>query len=79
MVISQEDVDQWLKDLSVNLLKLRAEKGLSQQELADKAGLTRAVYGDMERGDRIPKITTILKVAKALDCAPEKLLPPVPH
>lgn len=43
--------------MRVWLKKLRDEKGLSQQNLADYLGVTRQYYQQIEAGDRMPKIT----------------------
>lgn len=37
------------------LKELRKEKGLTQQELADKIGVTKRTYIYWEKGDRVPK------------------------
>lgn len=81
MSIPIEGVDSWLRqELPPRLRKLRIDKGLTQNELAAMADLTRAVYGDIERGKwkSSPKLIPIIKIAVALGCAPEKLLPPLP-
>ena len=45
---------------------LRLKKGLSQEELAARAGLDRTYISGLERGVRNPALTTQEKVAKAL-------------
>jgi len=44
---------------------LRKEKGLTQEELAEKAGLHRAYFWDVERGKNI-SIKTAYNIARAL-------------
>lgn len=39
---------------------------ITQEELADRAGLNRAYIGYIERGERNPSTETISKIAKAL-------------
>ena len=46
--------------------KLRKEKGLTQAELAKKAGLSEISIRKYENNDRKPKLETIRKIAKAL-------------
>jgi transcriptional regulator with XRE-family HTH domain len=46
--------------------KLRAEKGLSQEELAFKVGIHRTYIGGIERGERNPSLKNIAAIAKAL-------------
>lgn len=44
----------------------RAEMGISQEELADRAGLHRTYISDVERGARNPSLESIAKLAQAL-------------
>jgi len=53
---------------------LRKERKLSQEALAEKAGLTADYLGFIERGDNVPTLTVILKLAKALDIDAGSLL-----
>jgi len=57
-----------------NLRQLRLEKKLSQEELADLAGLHRTYIGSVERGERNISIDNIERLAKALDCHVTDLL-----
>jgi DNA-binding XRE family transcriptional regulator len=50
----------------VKLRELRLDAGLSQQELADRAGLTREAVSMMETGKRNPYPRTMRKLAGAL-------------
>jgi transcriptional regulator with XRE-family HTH domain len=56
------------------LRKLRAEHGLSQDQLAERAGMRSTVIGRLERGVREPRLTTILRVARGLGVQPGALL-----
>ena len=49
-----------------NLLRAREAAGLSQEALADKADMHRNEISLLERGQREPKIGTVVKLAKAL-------------
>src|SRR6266550_5132311 len=46
----------------------RAEKGLSQRELAELVGTTQSAIARLERGGRPPRIDTLLTIADALKC-----------
>ena len=60
--------------LGQNLRKLRDEKGWSQEDFADRAGIHRTYVSDIERGRRNPTITVLEKLAKPLGVAPGDLL-----
>lgn len=48
------------------LRELRQEKGLSQEELADKAGLHRTYISQIERGLKSPSLRSLEQIAEAL-------------
>jgi transcriptional regulator with XRE-family HTH domain len=50
-----------------NLRRLRKDRRLSQETLAEAANLTADYLGFIERGDNVPTLTVILKLAKALN------------
>lgn len=56
------------------LRELRAEHGLSQDDLADRTDVHPTAIGRLERGSREPRLTTILRIARGLDVEPGKLL-----
>jgi transcriptional regulator with XRE-family HTH domain len=57
-----------------NLWHARKRACLSQEELGFAAELHRTEVGLLERGRRLPKIDTLVKLAGALGIAPEALL-----
>jgi transcriptional regulator with XRE-family HTH domain len=57
-----------------NLRKLRQAKGLSQEALADEAGIDRTYVSALERGIYSASITTIDKLAKVLEVEPAEFL-----
>lgn len=52
----------------------RQARGWSQEAFADRAGLSRSFSGDVERGQAIPSLDTLLKIAEALGLAPSAML-----
>jgi len=57
-----------------NLWRQRRRADLSQQELADLTGLHRVDIGAIERGKRLPRIDTILKVSAGVEASPCDLM-----
>ncbi len=55
------------KTLSRNIKRLRADMGLSQEELAHKCGLHRTYVGAVERGERNITLSSLELLASALD------------
>ncbi|MBY0261771.1 MAG: helix-turn-helix transcriptional regulator [Phycisphaerales bacterium] len=54
--------------------RLRLRRGLSQETLASQAKCHRTYIGGVERGERNPTLTVILRIARALGCSPPELL-----
>lgn len=57
-----------------NLKTIRRQRGISQEDLAFMAGLHRTETGMLERGIRLPRINTFVKVCGSLDAKPNELL-----
>lgn len=57
-----------------NLRRCRRRADLSQQELADLVGLSRVDIGMLERGLRLPRLDTILKLSAGVSSSPCELL-----
>ncbi len=49
------------------LNSIRKMKGLSLDKLADITGVSKSMLGQMERGESIPTVTTLWKIAKGLN------------
>lgn len=52
---------------AANVVWFRHQAGLTQQELADRIGMNRTVLSVLERGRRLPRLDTILKLASGLE------------
>jgi len=66
-VRQEEHVEEIVSSIGPKVKKLRQEQRLSLQQLAVKAEVSAAAIHKIERNDMVPTITTLLKVATALD------------
>lgn len=60
--------------VGANVRRLRKAKGLSQEELADRAGVHRTFISQIERATKHPTIQSLDKVAKGLEVALTELV-----
>jgi transcriptional regulator with XRE-family HTH domain len=63
-----------LVSLADNARRLRREKRLSQDQVASRSGLSRSEISLIERGLRDPLSTTLVRLARALEVKPGRLL-----
>lgn len=50
------------------LRELRQKRGMTQEQLAAAADTAGPYVSDMERGIKVPSLTTVIRLAIALDC-----------
>ena len=53
---------------------LRTERGIAQESLAHLAGIERSHMGKVERGEHMPTLAIIFKIAGALECSVAELM-----
>lgn len=53
---------------------VREEKGWSQEEFAERIGLSVTYTGMIERGERVPKLETFIRIANTLGTSADVLL-----
>lgn len=62
--------------LALNLKRLRADRGLSQEDLADRADIDRTYISSLERSVYAAGIDVVDRLAKALGVTAAELLAP---
>ncbi len=60
--------DEWLeiRKAGNRIKRLRHVKGMTQPDLAEKAGLSRNFLGTVERGRQVPSMLILLRIADGL-------------
>ena len=59
-----------------NALRIRRERGLTQEQLAERCGLSQQYISGLEKGRRNPTIVTIFEIATALGISHVQLVLP---
>lgn len=59
-----------------NFQRIRKEKGLTQEQIAEKTGFSQQYLSDLERGRRNPTIITLYELALALGVSHVALVEP---
>lgn len=57
-----------------NIIKLRKERCLSQQQIADKLGMSKVGYQNYERGRRAPTFEMLISLADFFDVSLDYLV-----
>ena len=73
--MSKPPVDP-LKALGARVRELRTERGLSQEQVGERAELHRNEIGVIERGETNISFVNLLRICRALEVTPSKLLEP---
>ena len=63
--------------VGLNLKRLRDVLDISQEAMADKAGIHRTYISGVERGVRNPTVLVLAKIAEAAGADPDELLRPI--
>ena len=62
------------KKVAELLKQARIQHGLTQNEVAEKAGISTNTYARIERAEQEPKSESLRKLVKALNIDPSKVL-----
>jgi transcriptional regulator with XRE-family HTH domain len=62
------------ENASRNLKELRLKRKLSQENLANRAGISLSYVSELERGNRVPTLPVLEQIANALGVPPQRLL-----
>lgn len=62
-----------LKTLGWKVQKLRKQKKLTQEELADQLNISRVYMGYIEQGRESPSLKLLMKIARKFDVKVEEL------
>jgi transcriptional regulator with XRE-family HTH domain len=65
------------KAIGQQIRELRKRRGFSQEALAAAAGIDRAYFGGIERGERNVATLNLIKIAQALNVEVGELFPPI--
>jgi transcriptional regulator with XRE-family HTH domain len=60
--------------LAINVLQLRTARGMTQAALAKEIGIAQPRIAEIERGESNPRLTTIGRLARALETTVSDLL-----
>jgi transcriptional regulator with XRE-family HTH domain len=68
------EIDEQVREFGERMRAARADAGLSQVALSEATGLDRAAISFLERAERSPDLSTLVRVARALATTPSQLL-----
>jgi transcriptional regulator with XRE-family HTH domain len=68
------EIDEQVRAFGERMRAARLSAGLSQVALSEATRLDRAAISFLERAERAPDLSTLVRIARALDTAPAKLL-----
>ena len=62
------------KDLGNRVRTVRRQQSLTQEQLAEKVGISSSFLGHIERGTRVASLDTLVALCNTLNVTPEYLL-----
>lgn len=64
----------WKEIVGANIRRWRTERGLSQEEVAHRVGVTTSYFGQIERGSRNVSVEVLGRIGEAIGVEPGRLL-----
>ncbi len=61
-------------NMSENVRRLRAIKGITQEQLAEAIGITQGMVMRIENGSKMPGVATVIAIADFFQCSIDALL-----
>jgi transcriptional regulator with XRE-family HTH domain len=71
MQLSEKEI---INKIGENIRELRLERQLSQFQLQVDSNISKNQIGRIERGEHVPNVITLLKIAEALDVSISKIV-----
>jgi Zn-dependent peptidase ImmA (M78 family)/transcriptional regulator with XRE-family HTH domain len=65
--------------IATNLRRLRAAQGLTQEQAAESAGISKSAYRNIEGRRSVPRVDTLHRLAEALEVPIQELVTPAPE
>lgn len=70
----QEGENMDLSSIGNHIKELRLLKEWKQQTLADKVGVTATYIGQIERGEKLPRVELLIDIVNALEASSDEIL-----
>lgn len=71
--VKSSSIEHVYTELGKRIIAARSAKAMSQEKLAAESGIDRTHMGFIEQGRRKPTLSTLVKIASALDIKLERL------
>ena len=68
------EMQKYVNHIGLAIVYYRRLRKLTQAELGEQSYLATNYIGQIERGERCPSLTTLIKIANALDTSGSKIL-----
>lgn len=62
------------REIGQRIRKRRLEMKLTQQQFAERVGISMSFYGHIERGTRKLSVDTLYRIVQGLDCSADEIL-----